>query len=276
MRIAVVQMEPVWKDEQANWEQIDRRLDQLAGQGVQLAVFPECSLSGYDLSPTELPRFASPIPGPQSEKLVQLAQKHGLLFQVGVLEKGGGDTYFNSCLLASPQGLIGSYRKTHLPHLGVDRYLAPGDRLGPVHKTGLGRIGSLICYDLRLPEPARVLSLLGAQILLISTAWPESATLYPDFVARTRAAENGVFLAAANRIGREGSTTYLGRSLVVDPSGSILSEASGAQSETLICDLDLRASDEKRRIFVPGEYELDLVADRRPDLYHVLTKTDPD
>ncbi|MEJ2012713.1 MAG: carbon-nitrogen hydrolase family protein [Anaerolineales bacterium] len=273
MRIAVVQMEPVWKDEQANWEQIDRRLDQLAGQGVQLAVFPECSLSGYDLSPTELPRFASPIPGPQSEKLVQLAQKHGLLFQVGVLEKGGGDTYFNSCLLASPQGLIGSYRKTHLPHLGVDRYLEPGDRLGPVYES---RIGSLICYDLRLPEPARVLSLLGAQILLISTAWPESATLYPDFVARTRAAENGVFLAAANRIGREGSTTYLGRSLVVDPSGSILSEASGAQSETLICDLDLRASDEKRRIFVPGEYELDLVADRRPDLYHVLTKTDPD
>lgn len=274
MRIAVVQMEPVWKDEQANWEQIDRRLDQLAGQGIQLAVFPECALSGYDLSPTEVPRFACPIPGPQSERLVQLARKHGFHLQIGVLEKGSGDTYSNSCLLASPQGLIGSYRKTHLPHLGVDRYLAPGDRLGPVYETGLGRIGSLICYDLRFPEPARVLSLLGAQLVLVSTAWPESATLYPDFLARARAAENGVFLAAANRIGREGSTTYLGRSLVVDPSGSVLAEASGAQSETLICDLALSASDEKRRIFVPGEYELDLFADRRPDLYRVLTNTD--
>jgi predicted amidohydrolase len=274
MRIAVVQMEPVWKDEQANWEQIGRSLDRLAGQGVQLAVFPECSLSGYDLSPAELPRFAHPIPGPQSERLVQLARKHGLHLQIGVLEKGGGDRYFNSCLFASPQGLIGSYRKTHLPHLGVDRYLEPGDRLGPVYETEIGRIGSLICYDLRFPEPARVLSLLGAQIILISTAWPKSATLYPEFLAQTRAAENGIFLAAANRIGREGSTAYLGRSLVIDPNGSILAEASTAQPAALVCDIDPGAGGGKHRVFIPGEYELDLFGDRRPDLYHVLTKAD--
>jgi predicted amidohydrolase len=272
MRIAVVQMEPAWKDEVANLAQVDRWLGELADQDVGLAVFPECALSGYELSAAEAAHFAHPIPGPQSEALVDLARRHRRTFQIGLLELAPSGEIYNSCILVSPHGLLGSYRKTHLPFLGVDRYLQPGGRIGPVLDTGLARIGPLICYDLRFPEPARVLALLGAQVVLLSTAWPDSATLYPEFLAPTRAAENGVFLAAANRIGREGGTKYLGRSLIIDPAGTILAEGSEDQAELLIADVDLSASDEKRRIFVPGEYELDLLGDRRPELYHTLTE----
>jgi len=275
MRIAVVQMEPVWLDEAANLAQVDRYLGELSAQSIQLAVFPECALSGYELSLADAAHHADPIPGPQSEALIDLARKHALHFQIGVLEKGEGGI-FNSSVLVSPRGLLGSYRKTHLPYLGVDRYLQPGGRLGPVIETDFGRVASLICYDLRFPEPARVLALLGAQIILISTAWPKSATLYPEFLARTRAAENGIYLAAANRIGREGDTTYLGRSLIISPSGSILSEGSADRAELLICELEPSESDGKRRIFVPGAYELDLFGDRRPELYGPLVKSDGD
>jgi len=264
-------MQPVWKDEGANLAQVDRLLGQLAAQAVELAVFPECALSGYELTPEEAAGLAQPLPGPQSAALVRLAEKHRLTFQIGLLEKASDGELYNSCALVAPTGVLGTYRKTHLPYLGVDRYLQPGQRLGPVLETGLGQLGSLICYDLRFPEPARVLALLGAQIILVSTAWPVSASLYPDFLAQTRAAENGLFLAAANRTGREDRAAYLGRSLICDPAGMILAEASGDREELLICDLDLQASTLKRRIFVPGEYELDLFGDRRPELYDRLS-----
>jgi predicted amidohydrolase len=272
MRIATVQMEPVWKDQGANLAQVDRLLGELAAQGVRLAVFPECALSGYELTLDEASHLAHPLPGPQSSALVDLAQKHGLFFQIGLLEQGRDGAIYNSCVLVSPGGLVGSYRKTHLPYLGVDRYLTPGEQIGPVLETDLGRLGSLICYDLRFPEPARVLALLGAQIILVSTAWPASAHIYPEFLARARAAENGVYLAAANRIGREGAGTYLGRSLIINPSGSVLAEGSEDRAEVLICDIAADESDEKRRIFIPGEYELDLFGDRRPELYGALVQ----
>ena len=272
MRIAAVQMEPAWKDEDANLAQVDRWLGELSAQDVELAVFPECALSGYELAPDEAARFAHPVPGPQTDALVELAVKHGLHFQVGLLEKSAGGAPFNSSVLITPRGLLGSYRKTHLPYLGVDRYLRPGEQIGPVLETNLGRLGSLVCYDLRFPEPARVLALQGAQIILVSTAWPASAHLYPEFLARARAAENGVFLAAANRIGQEGSAAYLGRSLIISPSGSVLAEGSEDREELLVCDIDPGESDEKHRIFIPGEYELDLFGDRRPELYSTLVQ----
>jgi predicted amidohydrolase len=93
-------------------------------------------------------------------------------------------------------------------------------------------------------------------------------------VARTRAAENGVFLVAADHVGEERGRSYLGRSLIVGPDGEILAEAGTSEETLLIADVDLRRSDEKRRVFVPGEYEINLFADRRPELYAVITGED--
>src|SRR4030042_1429427 len=169
--------------------------------------------------------------------------------------------------MVSPQGVLGRYHKTHLICLGVDRFLTEGESLpGPV-ETPLGRMGMLICYDLRFPEPARVLGLAGAQAILLPTAWPQAATLYPDHVARTRAAENGVFLVAADHVGEECGGRYLGRSLIIGPDGEVLAQAGQAEETLLVADVDLSRADRKHRTFIPGEYEIDLHADRRPDLY---------
>jgi N-carbamoylputrescine amidase len=107
---------------------------------------------------------------------------------------------------------------------------------------------------------------------LVSTAWPQAATLYSDYAARTRSAENGIYLVAANHFGQERTTRYLGRSVITGPDGEMIAEAPTDRSTILYADVDLSRSDEKRRIFAPGEYELDLVKDRRPELYQDLSR----
>ena len=82
-------------------------------------------------------------------------------------------------MLVGPEGLVGSYRKSHLPFLGVDRFVAPGDEL-PVFDTPIGRIGLEICYDLRFPEVTPTLALAGAEIVCLPTNWPMAAAATPS------------------------------------------------------------------------------------------------
>jgi predicted amidohydrolase len=105
---------------------------------------------------------------------------------------------------------------------------------------------------------------------LLPTAWPSSATLYPEFMAQSRSAENSLFLIAANRCGEERGTRYLGRSIITGPNGEILAEAGPSDDQIVCAEIDLSRSEAKRRVFIPGEYELDLFGDRRPDLYGAL------
>ncbi len=191
---------------------------------------------------------------------------------VGMLEAGQEGILFNTAVLVDSAGLRARYRKTHLPTLGVDRYVTPGDDSPMPVDIHFGRAGMLICYDLRFPEPARVLALAGAQMILLSTAWPQAASLYPDFVVSTRAAENHIYVIAANRVGSERGTTYLGRSIIADPDGRVLAEANPSEETILYAAIDPSESDAKHRIFTLGEYELDLFNDRRPELYSNLLK----
>ncbi len=191
---------------------------------------------------------------------------------VGILEIDDRGRIYNTALVTGPDGILGRYRKTHLPHLGIDRFINSGEELLPPLKTPIGRVGTLICYDLRFPEPCRSLALMGAQIVLISTTWPSAATLYPDFVARTRAAENGVYLVASNRIGDERGALYLGHSLIIGPDGEVLAQAGGEEETILYADIDPSLSDQKQRVFIAGEYELDIFNDRRPKLYGEIVR----
>jgi predicted amidohydrolase len=193
---------------------------------------------------------------------------------VGTLEVAEARQLYNTAVLVGPQGMLAKYRKTHLLCLGLDRHVEPGDIPLEPFDTPQGRLGLLTCYDLRFPEPARVLALEGAQAILLPTAWPAAAALYPNHVARTRAAENGVFLVAADHVGEERGRGYLGRSLIVGPDGEILAEAGTNEETLLVADVDLRRSDEKHLVFIPGEYELDLFGDRRPALYGPIMRED--
>lgn len=272
-RYAAVQLEPVRLDPSANMERIAQFMLRAGDERAAVAVFPECAITGYTLSPEEAEQTAEQIPGQRTELLAQACREANLAaVMVGTIERGPEGHLFNSAVLVGREGLLACYRKTHIPFLGVDRYLAAGDRLLPPVSTKAGRLGMLICYDLRFPEPMRVLALAGAQVVLLSTAWPQAATLYPDFLAQTRCAENNVFLVAANRVGSEGSTRFLGHSMIIAPDGQKLAEADSDQEEILYAELEPERSDRKDLVFRPEEYELYLFDDRRPDLYQPLAE----
>jgi len=266
-RVAAVQIQPSVLDLSSNLQRVLDRVREAAAREARLVVLPEAALSGYVITPEEADQLAQPVPGPATEAITRVCAENATLVVLGLLERDTEGTLFNTSVLLGPQGVLLRYRKTHLPLLGIDRYLAAGDSLLPPVATPAGRIGLLICYDIRFPEPCRVLALLGAQVIALSTAWPTAGSLYPDHLARSRAAENRVYLIAANRCGEERDARYLGRSLIVAPDGTILAEAAPDREQILYAEIDPAVSDTKRLVFTPGEYELDLWSDRRPDLY---------
>ena len=248
------------------------RLEEAAAAGCSLVVLPECATSGYMFASEEEAAWAAePVPGPSVEAFEQACARLDLHCVAGLLERDG-DRLRNTAVLVGPEGLVGRYRKTHLPYLGVDRFVAPGDEPPEIFETPLGRIGIEICYDLRFPELTRAMALRGAEIVVHPTNWPAAVRPLADFLTRARAAENRVFLLTANRVGRERGTEFFGRSQVVDPLGTRLAEAGEEREELVTAEIDPAEAREKDRVIVPGEYELHLFADRRPELYGALVE----
>jgi predicted amidohydrolase len=260
-------METSLLDIEDNTTKILEFIAQAASGNAQIVVFPECALTGYNMTLDEAEELAGTIPSAQTELITKACARSGVLVVVGMIERGQDGRLYNSAVLINSDGILGVYRKTHLPILGIDRFLVAGDAIPGPYPTEFGNLGMLICYDIRFPEPIRVLSLAGSQLVLIPTAWPDQASLYPDFVVRTRSDENRVYIAAANHVGEERGVRYLGRSLITSPSGEIMVEGTTTEEEILYADVELSRSDEKRIIFSEGEYELDLFGDRRPELY---------
>jgi predicted amidohydrolase len=198
----------------------------------------------------------------------------GVLVTFGMVERSVDGPLYNAGVLIGPQGLVGAYRKIHLPFMGADRYLTAGDRLEGPFVTEQGTLGMQICYDLRFPETMRALALRGAQVVLVPTALPATATIFPEVLNRARAVENRVYVVSANHRGEEGGSTYMGRSQIVGPDGSVMADAGSSEETILYAEVDLAEADRKKLVFQPGEYELDLFGARRPDLYKDLTQRD--
>jgi predicted amidohydrolase len=271
MLTAAVQMMPLFARPDHNRAAILRWLAQAAELGARLVVFPECAVTGYVFDSLEEARpVAEPVPGPTFDALAAACADLQVTAVVGLLETAGSDIY-NSALIVGPQGLIGVYRKTHLPVLGVDRFVRPGDALQTV-QTPAGVLGPLICYDLRFPEPPRVLALQGAEIIVHPTNWPRPSADFPDFVTKATARASGVFLVSADRVGEERGHAFLGRSQIVPPSGRPLAEADDHSETIIVADVDLSLAHRKKVIHIPGVFELDSFGDRRPELYGRLVE----
>ena len=187
-----------------------------------------------------------------------------------MLEKDDEQCY-NAAVLLGPQGLIGKYRKIHLPFLGVDRFVNPGNLGFQVHETPLGRIGLNICYDGRFPESARALALRGADIVLLPTNWPKGAEEFAEFLVNARGIENHLFSIAVNRVGKERGFQFIGRSRVANPEGKTLATASGNQEEIIYAEIDPLESRNKQIVRIPGKLEINCIKDRRPQYYDNLT-----
>ena len=247
-------------------------LKEAAGKGAQLAVFPECSLSGYVFeSKQQAMAFAQPVPGQLVQQLAELCRSLCMCAIIGILEKENGLLY-NSAVLLGPSGIIGKYRKTHLPYLGVDRFVEKSAAPFRVCETPVGKIGMQICYDLVFPEVSRVLMLRGAEILAVSANFPTGrGEKITGTVAASRAIENRVHIVSANRVGTEQGFRFAGNSRIIDAAGETLACAGPDCQEIIIANLDLNVSRQKHITFIQGCYELDYDQDRRPELYGSIT-----
>jgi predicted amidohydrolase len=270
MRVAVAQMEPILAEKERNLDACVARLEEAAAAGAELLVLPECAIPGYMFESAEeaLP-FAEEIPGPSVDTLVQECRRLGMHVVCGLLERDG-DVLHNAAVLVGPEGLIGTYRKTHLPFLGVDRFVVPGDEL-TVYDTPLGRIGVEICYDLRFPEVTRTLALKGADIVAHPTNFPVAARIQTELITVARAAENRIYLLTANRVGKERGGEFCGWSQIVDPFGTRLAEAGETEEALLVAEVEVEKARDKDYV-IPGEYELYLFGHRRPELYGALVE----
>jgi Predicted amidohydrolase len=270
--IACVQMDVAIGNVAANRQQIIARIREAANHNAQLAIFPECALTGYCFdSLAEAMPFAEPLDGPSAEAIAAACSETGVHAVVGFIERLG-ERYYNAAMVVGPAGVVGSYRKVHLPFLGVDRFLTPGDRPFEVITLPSGRIGINICYDASFPEAARSLKLLGAELVILPTNWPSGAWRTAEFIVNTRASENHLHFAAVNRVGTERGWQFIGRTKVIDCMGDTVVEASREKEEIVYATLDLELSNRNKIVNVAGAYELDRLADRRPEFYSIIAQ----
>jgi predicted amidohydrolase len=174
-------------------------------------------------------------------------------------------------MLVGPAGYLAGYRKIHLPYLGIDRFTTPGNRPFAVHDLGGLRVGMNICYDGSFPESARVLTVLGADLVVLPTNWPTGA-LSTVPLAQARALENHIYYAAVNRIGEERGFRFIGMSRLIDCDGALLAEASPDRDDIILAEIDPAIARCKRVVKIPGEHEIDRVRDRRPEMYEPLCR----
>ena len=273
MRVAAVQMDIAIGKTDRNLATIIARLKEAAAHKAELAIFPECALQGYCFSDRdEAWAVAEELSGQSCSQLASAAKESGIVAVVGFLECAGENLY-NSAVVIGPRGVMGVHRKIHLLHLGVDRFTTLGDLPFPLFQAGDCRFGVNICFDCSFPESGRTVKLKGAQLLAIPTNWPITSDSW-EHTPKVRATENHIFVVAADRVGEERGFTFAGHSQIIDCEGHTLAEADATEETILYADIDPSAADKNRVIKVPGEYEFDRIASRRPEMYGTVTRQD--
>ena len=232
-------------------------VDEAVETGAELVVFPECSLHGYPdqsarssadglMSTWEIAE--SITDGANVRALIDHAVARGIHIVFGLNERT--DTFgvvFNTAVLAGPQGLIGRYRKVHIGQFERATW-AEGDQW-PVFDTSIGRIGLLICADKMWPESTRELTLGGAELLVMPTAWAFTIggtdTMQPCWAEyyllfdRARAAENARWFISSNFVGSLGDTSFGGYSQIVDPFGTVTASSEDRRG-LVFADIDVQ------------------------------------
>lgn len=214
-------------------------MGQAVAAGASLIVLPETFDFGYDLEglKTNRPRKSQCA----SYALENFSRAHGVHMAAGVVEEEGAQIWNRSALFG-PEGRIGAYEKIHLfssVPTHEDNTFARGTTRF-IRETKVGRIGLLICYDLRFPEISRALAVDGADILAVSSAWPLQRREAFVTLAKARAIENQAFLVSANQVGSNGAgLQFAGSSMIVDPLGQVLAQADEKEETVLVAQIEL-------------------------------------
>jgi N-carbamoylputrescine amidase len=278
--IALIQL-AISEDPRENLARALARVEEAAISGARLVCLPELFRARYFCQREDPTHFAlaETVPGPSTEALAELAAARGVAIVAPLFERRAEGLYHNTAAVIDADGrLVGTYRKMHIPDdpLYYEKYyFTPGDLGFPCFQTAPAQIGALVCWDQWFPEAARLTALAGAQILFYPTAigWQFDEGEAVDSaqhdawetVQRGHAIANGVFVAATNRVGREGEIRFWGQSFVADPFGRVLARASADAEETLLVECDLDAIGRVRR-------DWPFLRDRRVDAYADLER----
>jgi len=250
MKIACVQFAPTYRDLKKS---LDRISEFVHRADADLIIFPELALTGYFFtSPDEIAPLAEPIDGPIALAIGEIAKRENKAIITGFLEEAGGK-FYNAALAFDNNGkLAGHYRKVHLFYYETQIF-SRGDLGFPVFplqtRSVTAKVGMLICYDWRFPEASRALALKGAELFampsnIVTTTGMLHTTL------QTRAFENKVALAFADRIGSEDNSaetlSFRGESAIIGMNGEILAKASEDREEIIIAEVDLSKTRNKR------------------------------
>ncbi len=268
-----VQTNVTFADTAANTQRMLQWLEHEQIQGADLVVFPECMLSGYCFQSLEEARpHAQMIPGPATDAIAEVCQAKNLHVIFGLLELTSLGEIYNACVLVGPQGVIGTYRKIHLPYLGIDRFVTQGKDPYRAIDAGGMKVGMHICYDGSFPESSRCLSLDGADLLALPTNWPPGADTFAKYLPNARALENNVYFMSVNRVGTERGFRFIGQSRLCDPSGNPIAEVSDESEAIIRGTIDCAKARNKRLVRVPKEHVIDRWADRRPSYYSAIVE----
>lgn len=265
-KIAVVQFKASTEKKQ-NLKLILDYIHKASKQGAQLCAFPEFMMfyTNSSQSPAKLASLAETI-GDSFVKTIAKSAKDNSIQVIGTFyekSKKKNRVYDTSFLISKSGKIISKYRKIHLyDALGFkeSNKMIAGSKIALPTKTSIGKIGMLICYDLRFPEMSRTLASTGSEILVVPSAWVKGNMKEEHWITinKTRAIENGCYIIAPDQVGN----IYCGRSLVVDPYGKILLDMKKKQGIGFV-NISLDKVKQTRRI-------LPLLMNRRTDLYSNL------
>ncbi|MEO1574694.1 MAG: carbon-nitrogen hydrolase [Pseudomonadota bacterium] len=283
---AAVQMSPS-DDREDNLKRALALCAEAADRGARLIVLPELFLGHYFCQRPDAAQFAraQPIPGPATEALGQFAAERDVAIVASLFERRAPGLYHNTvAVLDGARGLVGTYRKMHIPDdpgYGEKFYFTPGDQGFRTFDLAGARVGTLICWDQWFPEAARLTALRGADILVYPTAigWhpyekeSHGAAQHDAWrtIQRSHAIANGCFVMAVNRAGFEpapdgdSGIEFWGQSFVAGPDGQVLCEAPAAGESVLVAELNLDHIREQREGWP-------FLRDRRIDAYGALTR----
>ncbi|MGH9488365.1 MAG: carbon-nitrogen hydrolase [Terriglobales bacterium] len=264
-------------------------IEQAAAAGAGVVCTQELFRTPYPCQAEDAERFnlAEPIPGPTTEALAAAARRCGVVVIASLFERRAPGIYHNTAIVLDAEGTLrGRYRKMHVPDDPLYQekfYFTPGDLGFQSFSTAQGPLGVLVCWDQWFPEAARLTALAGAEILFYPTAigwhpaekeeWGERQLEAWITSQRAHAIANGVFVAAANRVGLErdpllphsNGIHFWGNSFIADPSGRVLARASSDHEEILLAACDLDEVEQVRRNWP-------FLRDRRLDAYQDLVR----
>lgn len=224
-RIATCQFEPAIGDRSAN---VDTMRDLATAAAADVVVFPELTVSGYDLEVAR--ENPSPVPGTWSDALVGVAADADALVVAGLPERDGPAVY-NSLVAADGDGVRGVYRKPCL--WGDEASVFTAGDSPTIVESPLGDLGLAICYDLNFPELFTAYSRRGVDVVAVASAWRESYTADWRLLLRARALDGPVYVAGSNHVGDQRGREHAGRSLVTDPTGDVIAEADAAGADSV-------------------------------------------